>query len=266
MSTTNLPSIVFSIEDKYFSIPAHYVESIIRFNKVTKLPNEPEYIKGVVEYRNKIYRVIDLRNLLGLTGIDIKVNEFNELMRARKQDHLNWLNELENSVKDRTEFKLTTDPTKCAFGRWYYNYKTNDAALREYLDKFELPHIAIHNLAVKIKDLTAKNDFDAINKLIEQTKTTTLKNLIDLFDKAGELYKKSLAELLIILQKDNFRSAFTVDEVLKVEYLNKIDKKDFNDTLFDTKSSKLILDLAKRETGELVVELSDEALVTANVI
>lgn len=265
MSETNLPSIVFSIEDKSFSISSQYVESIIKLDTVTKLPNEPEYIKGIVKYRDKIYRVIDLRKLLGLSSIETKITDFTGLMSSRKQDHLNWLNELENSIKNRSEFKLTTDPTKCAFGKWYYNFKTDDVGLREYLNKFELPHSAIHNLAVKIKNLAAKNDFDSINKMIEETKNTTLKNLIDLFDHAIEFYKKSLAEFLIILQKDNFRTAFTVDEVLKVEYLNKIDKKDISDSLFTQLNNKLIIDMAKQENGELVVELSDEALVTVEI-
>jgi chemotaxis protein histidine kinase CheA len=138
MSTTDIkmPSVVYKIEDKCYSIPSKYVESIIKMDTITKLPNEPAHVKGIVKYRDRIYKVIDLRKVFGFSALEDKINAFDDLLKARKQDHINWLNELENSVKEKRDFKLATDPTKCAFGKWYYNFKTDDISLKEHLDKF----------------------------------------------------------------------------------------------------------------------------------
>lgn len=60
--------------------------------------------------------MIDLRKRLGMTSAAAENNQFCALMDQRRQDHVNWLNELEASTRERREFKLTTGPHKCAFG------------------------------------------------------------------------------------------------------------------------------------------------------
>lgn len=262
---TTMPSVVFKIEDKCYSIPSQYVESIIKMETVTKLPSEPDYVKGIIKYRDRVYKVIDLRKVFGFSAMEDKISSFDELLKSRKQDHLNWLDELENSVKEKRPFNLTTDPTKCAFGKWYYNFKTDDISLKEHLDKFEIPHSSIHKIALQVEKFQKNNEYDKIEQLITKTKENVLASLVKLFDNVTQYYRKSVSELLIILHKDNFRTAFTVDEVLTVEYLREIDKKDFESNLFNQVSSKVVVNLAKRSNDELVLQLSDEALVTADV-
>lgn len=40
------------------------------------------------------------------------------MLAERETDHVNWINELERSVQEKRKFTLTTDPYKCAFGKW----------------------------------------------------------------------------------------------------------------------------------------------------
>ncbi len=65
------------------------------------------------------------------------MEDFSKLMRQREEDHRNWLNELEKSVKEKSEFRLARDPHKCAFGRWYYSYRSDSPWMTAVLRKFE---------------------------------------------------------------------------------------------------------------------------------
>jgi methyl-accepting chemotaxis protein len=46
------------------------------------------------------------------------------LLRKRFIEHLQWMNELLESISTENKFTGQTDPTKCAFGKWYYNNQT----------------------------------------------------------------------------------------------------------------------------------------------
>jgi chemotaxis signal transduction protein len=265
MNNNNMPWVVFKIDNKLFSISSEFVQSIIQMIPITKIPNDQEYLKGIIRYRDSIYKVLDIRKIFGLKTLDDKIFEFSELIKQRKQDHLNWLDELNKSVLEKRKFKLTTDPTKCAFGKWYYSFETEDIGLKEQLDKFELPHNTIHKLAIEVEKLFQNGESDKISKLIEKTRNTSLAELIKLFDGITSQYKKSLQELLIILEQENFRTAFPVDQVLTVEYLNEIADNGFDKDFMGFEKNKIIQDMAQRENGDLVLRLSDEVILRADI-
>lgn len=261
-----MPWIVFKIEDKLFSISSRFVQAIIKMPEVNILPNYPEYVKGIIRYRDKIYRLLNLRKILSLNNIEAKIEDFNSMMDARKQDHVEWLTDLENSIHQNREFTKTTDPHKCAFGKWFYSYKTDDITLQEILDKFELPHKKLHGIAIQAEKLKQLGKDQEIESLFQMTRNTTLMEMINLFDQIKVIYRKSLQELAVILEFENHKTAFPVDQVLTVEYLKKIETADIDEKLFELGDTNIFLDVAKSSTDQIVLRLSDEALVRSEFI
>lgn len=72
------------------------------------------------------------------------------LFAERWIDHLKWVKNLSYSLLTGEKFKGGLDPQKCAFGKWYYSYKTDEPQLRSLLDGWEEPHILLHKSAQKI--------------------------------------------------------------------------------------------------------------------
>lgn len=58
--------LLFYINQTLYSIDLHYVLEIIAVQKVTRLPNLPEYIKGILNLRGKVIPIIDMRLKIGL--------------------------------------------------------------------------------------------------------------------------------------------------------------------------------------------------------
>lgn len=58
--------ISFSIDEEEFCVEIHKVLEIIRMSEITRLPNSPEFINGVINLRGKIIPVVDLRKRLGI--------------------------------------------------------------------------------------------------------------------------------------------------------------------------------------------------------
>ena len=58
--------ITFTINQQVMGISVQYVEKIMNSTLITKIPNDLNYIEGVINYHDEILTVINLKKLLNL--------------------------------------------------------------------------------------------------------------------------------------------------------------------------------------------------------
>lgn len=82
--------------------------------------------------------------------------ELSILQMQREIDHLNWSNELANSMLLQQPFRGQLEPTQCNFGRWYDAFRQSEAyqtaspELKQALDAMDKPHRELHASAKAI--------------------------------------------------------------------------------------------------------------------
>ena len=59
--------VIFKLGEEAFGVEIALVESIIKMLPVTRLPQAPEFVEGVINLRGKILPVIDLRKRLAIS-------------------------------------------------------------------------------------------------------------------------------------------------------------------------------------------------------
>ncbi|ACL71005.1 chemotaxis protein CheW [Halothermothrix orenii] len=57
--------LTFKIEEEEYGVDVLRVQEIIRYHEPTKIPNTPDIIKGVINFRGEVIPVIDLRKKFG---------------------------------------------------------------------------------------------------------------------------------------------------------------------------------------------------------
>lgn len=57
--------ITFKIEDGYFALDALKVRHILELNKLTRIPNTPKFLIGLINLHGNIIPIADLRMILG---------------------------------------------------------------------------------------------------------------------------------------------------------------------------------------------------------
>ncbi len=77
-----LELLTFGLSSEEFAFRVSEVEEIIRFQRITRVPTMPDYVRGITSLRGKIIPVIDLRSRLALKGKD----EPQEERGAKKED------------------------------------------------------------------------------------------------------------------------------------------------------------------------------------
>ncbi|HOJ42752.1 MAG TPA: chemotaxis protein CheW [Syntrophorhabdaceae bacterium] len=60
--------VTFKIEDDEFGVDILKVQEINRMMSITRIPNAPDFVEGVINLRGKIIPIVDLRKKLGFPG------------------------------------------------------------------------------------------------------------------------------------------------------------------------------------------------------
>lgn len=220
---TDMPWVIVQLKGQPFALPSRDLRELVVVDQVTPVARTPPSIRGVVNLRGKVIPVIDLRMRMGMETAAEEANAFCALMSQREQDHRKWLAELEASVKERRPFTLTTDPHKCAFGRWYDTYKSDNGWIAALLRKFDDPHQRIHRLGVEVEALKAQGKHDGALELMEQARPAGLNVMLTLFAELKVLAHAATRETLAVLSIDGRVVAATVDSALSVEKLTELE-------------------------------------------
>ncbi len=112
--------IVFSLGDERYGVDISQVREIIRPTKITRIPNAPDFVEGVINLRGQITTIINLRKRFGLPPKEIDndtriiVVEYNNAVIGMMVDTVNEvkylsakdIDPLPNIITSRSEAKF----------------------------------------------------------------------------------------------------------------------------------------------------------------
>lgn len=159
---------------------------------------------------------VSLWDELGLKSRYTECDELLSMLPQRMKDHLSWMEALEDSIRSGTAFTKARDPHECAFGKWYYSYKSNDPRLSLLLREFEKPHATIHALADKLLGLVEAGKVQEAKREFSSAKETTLPVLLKLFDDTQRRLLEMQKRIVIVLSDSNDAWAFGADDALGI--------------------------------------------------
>lgn len=213
------PWVILKLNHELYGIAAPYVQTMVAMPSITSVPHQPEWVRGVVNLRGQVMPLIDLRLRLGMPSYMVKIKGLVKMVEQREKDHHDWLVELENSVRERREFTLTTDPHKCKFGQWYDRYKPASLYESQLLLQFDEPHRRIHSLAKKVSAQVAEGRADHALALIENTRDGDLAAMQKLFGDFRRLMNELAETEIAIVLANMGRVAVAADAIESVEML-----------------------------------------------
>ncbi len=206
-----------------YAIPIAHVREVASLPRVSRILNAPPDVRGVINFRDDVVVLVDLRVVLDQPARRHEIDELIQLLRDREQDHRNWLAELEASVREGRPFQLARDPHQCKFGKWYDTYQPDHAALEFIWSSLDRPHKAIHAIADHVLAATAGGDTRSALALIEQSRQSDLRSLVDRLTEATNGLQGDTRELGVILDWDGRKIALGVDSAEAVEDLTGVE-------------------------------------------
>lgn len=204
------------IEDSMYAIPIDNVVSLSKeTDHIQPLPIKAPGLLGVSHFLGSVVPVLDVASRIGVKSGTASKQEMIETLTAREQEHVEWLDALERSIKTGERFSKARDPHECAFGQWYDNFDSRNEALREIFSQFDAPHRQIHSLADKLLSMRDAGNKEAAIKELNFQRSTTLRRLRSLFSHARLQLQELMRPILLYVTQDGNKPAFAllIDEV-----------------------------------------------------
>lgn len=189
--------------DQWFAASVSNILSVSQdLENLQPSPFELKGAIGTIRYQSKPVMICDFSKMLGIrSGRELRESLI-ETLTAREQDHVEWLNALEDSLNNDVPFSKARDPHQCAFGKWYDKFKSRDAELMDILSRFDAPHKAIHALADDLLGLKTTGQLQKALEKLGHARNNTLAQLRKNFAYARDQINSSIRPVVLYLTVD----------------------------------------------------------------
>lgn len=202
--------LIFKVGNGKYALHTDNVLSMDYARDVTEIVGYSKSVKGTMDMRGHQIPLVDLRVVAGFDSYLDEKTSLIENLKVREQEHVDWMRQLEVSLNEGITFNLARDHTLCNFGKWYYNFKTQDRLLVNHLKRIEEPHKNIHALADKVLDLKDRGDVNGALRMYEKAKVTDYATILNLFSGLYELILEADPEMAVLVDYNNEVGPFAI--------------------------------------------------------
>jgi len=228
MDRHELPWLIFTLCGNAYAVNSKYVSGILMPPEVTPLPEAADIYKGLVDIRGDVFPLLEVRKLFRFKTIEEECADFNSMINGAKEAHINWVNELKRYVNEKDAFLMATEPTKCAFGKWYYDYtaSVSNISAAASLSKIEEPHKLFHQAADTVIKLIKEDKSGSNDARIKESLALATERyvpiILALLDETKQAYRSSYRETVVTLSNGEETLGLLLDEVLGVDKVNMV--------------------------------------------
>ncbi|MDD5758158.1 MAG: chemotaxis protein CheW [Desulfobulbaceae bacterium] len=103
--TETVQYLTFKLGDEIFAIDVSKIREILELTSITKVPQTPEFMRGVINLRGSVVPVIDLRLNFGMACTEQTVNTCIIVVEVSLDDEIVVLGALADSVQEVVEME-----------------------------------------------------------------------------------------------------------------------------------------------------------------
>ena len=100
MGASTRQYLTFQLDEEIFAIDVVNVREILEFNTVTKVPQTPEYMRGVINLRGSVVPVLDMRLKFGMSVTEKTINTCIVVVEVAMEDENVIIGALVDSVQE----------------------------------------------------------------------------------------------------------------------------------------------------------------------
>ncbi len=254
--------VTFLISSEEYAFPIHIVNEVLRVGNITKVPNAPDFVTGILNVRNSVLPIIDNRKLFGLKSISEELLvEFDTIFKHSQQ----WYNELKHAVDNGHAFKQNLDAAKSRLGKWIEHFRTVSKEISEVIQDLRYINIRLFENARKMYDFSKKNNRESSKKMFAEQIQTIFEQLTGKFTELREAVVKGIAEdqRIMVIEINKNTVGLLVD---RVQQVLRVPKKimETPPAILSTGRSKAMKSIVKFNNGERIIVLLDETQMIAN--
>ncbi len=249
--------VIFKVTNDEYGFHINAVREILRATILTKVPNTPEYVRGILTLRGKILPIFDFRKMMGNTS---RESEYVSTVQKIKDSHILWLTEVKENLYGEKGIEKHLLEKECPINVLVESIDNTNITVKESLEELIDLHNLIHEKIPKLYQLAQKDAEDA-KRYFEENIIPEESKLEEIFDRVknnlvntGENDRK-----ILVLESGGLSAGILVDRVNEVR---NIDKNLIDTSISGTNTTGMELrGIAKIDSGKRLIFLIDEKLL-----
>lgn len=126
--------LTFKLDEEFFTVNVHNVREILEYLKITKMPDAPPFMRGIINVRGSVIPVIDLRMKFGMEETVPRPTTRIIVLEIERESSNLVIGALADSVKEVIELTAEqVEPPPDTGTRWEKDYITG---VGKYNDEF----------------------------------------------------------------------------------------------------------------------------------
>ncbi|MCS7215514.1 MAG: chemotaxis protein CheW [Thermodesulfovibrio sp.] len=105
-NTKTITALTFTLNEEIFALDIKSVKEVLDYTKITKIPQTPDYMLGVINLRGNVAPVVDLKMKFNMPKSEITVNTCIIIVEVEIEGKNQIVGILADSVKEVFEFDL----------------------------------------------------------------------------------------------------------------------------------------------------------------
>ncbi|MDM8515976.1 chemotaxis protein CheW [Desulfobacterales bacterium HSG16] len=115
--------LTFKLDEEFFTVNVHNVREILEYVKITRMPDAPSFMRGLINVRGSVIPVIDLRQKFGFGRIERKTSTRIIVLEIERDVGRLVIGALADSVKEVIELSSgQIEPPPDMGTRWKKDY------------------------------------------------------------------------------------------------------------------------------------------------
>ena len=115
--------LTFKLDEEFFTVNVHNVREILEYVKITRMPDAPPFMRGIINVRGNVIPVIDLRQKFGFGETECKASTRIIVLEIEREAGMLIIGALADSVKEVIELSVDQiEPPPDMGTRWKKDY------------------------------------------------------------------------------------------------------------------------------------------------
>ncbi|MBF0125272.1 MAG: chemotaxis protein CheW [Magnetococcales bacterium] len=95
--------LTFTLSQEIFAVEIFRVKEVLEYKPLTKIPNTPMFMRGIINLRGKVVPVIDMRTKLGMEEVERTVNTCIIIVEVESRGEMAVFGAIVDSVREVME-------------------------------------------------------------------------------------------------------------------------------------------------------------------
>jgi chemotaxis signal transduction protein len=213
------PWVLVRVRDQFFGLPATHVREMADMPKVTRAPDVPDYVLGLITLRGQVIPTVDLRRRMGVATLDQDLADLVRELDVGEQEHLEQMQELEASIGRACGTSDRGVSHHCSLRRLLESPRSATSMAGGHLKRLDRPDVAFHARARAIEESDRAQEGEALPGAIAGLRTKELADLSRAFAQAREWVQGSRRQIVVVIDWEGRNLGLAVDQVESIERL-----------------------------------------------